>query len=311
MNNNFADWNPLEENNNTTTTTNINNTPLVPNNTVVSGQKSPSLEDTTEILGETMNMPVVSDTPKPSNVPMVDPTLPNTRNVESTIFNSDTRYNPVTGEEVKVQDVITAANQKNKKEEVQKVEEKPVEYKQTSTFSSILLFLFFVFLVAFVYFLPEVQETVDSYLHGTREPEVEVITSGKLVCTLQSNTVNLNRDYEREFSYDNNQLKRASFTTTIRGDVSLDEEALDELNEQCQKIKNGVSSYEGVTVQCSYDAGQIVEKETFDYEIYPYEDVSNVYLDAGASLMELEFNEDIDQVMTLMRQAGFTCDKEK
>ena len=310
MNNNFADWNPLEENNENNNTT-TNNTPLEPTNMVVPEQKSPSLEDTTEILGETMNMPVVDDSPKPSNAPMVDPTLPNTRNVESTIFNSDTRYNPVTGEEVKVQDVITAANQKNKKEEAPKVEEKQPEYKQTSTFSSILLFLFFVFLVAFVYFLPEVQETVDSYLHGGREPDVEEVTTGKLVCTLQSNTVNLNRDIERVFSFENNQLKRSSFTTTIRGDVSLDEKTLDELNEQCQKIKTGVSSYEGITVQCSYDAGQLVEKETFDYEIYPYEEVSNVYLDAGASLVELEFNENIDQVMTLMRQAGFTCDKEK
>ena len=151
MNNNFADWNPLEENNESNNTT-TNNTPLEPTNTVVLEQKSPSLEDTTEILGETMNIPVVNETPKSTDAPMVDPTLPNTRNVQSTIFNSDTRYNPVTGEEVKVQDVITAANQKNKKEEAPKVEEKQPEYKPTSTWNSILLFLFFVFLVAFVDF---------------------------------------------------------------------------------------------------------------------------------------------------------------
>ena len=313
MNNNFADWNPLGENQN-----NVNsNIPTSPNNMVS--------QDTTEILDSTISMPAVGGqteildattsipvVQQQHNVTMINPTLPNTNEIKANTISSNVRYNPVTGQEESLEQIMQDANKKNDSYNAdEKLKKVQVEYKPTSTFSSILLFLFFVFLVAFVYFLPEIQVKVENYLHGNIEPEVEVITTGKLVCTLDTNTVNLNRKIERVFAFEENQLKSATFVTNVRGDIVLDEEALDELNNQCQKVRENVSGYDGVTIHCSYNAGELEEKEVFDYQVLSLEDVSNAYFDAGASFVELEYDQSIDQVMTMMRQGGFTCNKEK
>lgn len=267
-----------------------------------------------EILSETQNLaPVVEEVKKEEkSTPLIDPTLPNTNGIQMENMNPEIRYNPVTGEEMNINDVINAT----KKDEVdvsQDKELKRVEIgkKIKSTWNSLLLLLLFGFLIVFVLFLPEVQTTVSNFFSGKKAEYVETIPTGKLVCTLETSSSNLDRSIERIFQYEQNKVKSGKFTTIVRGDITLDESALDLLNEQCNKVKDKVSGLEGVSISCNYENGRLEEKETFDYKTYSMEDVSTAYFDAGSSLVEIEYQEDIDHIMTLMRQGGFTCNKEK
>jgi hypothetical protein len=309
VNNNFTDWNPLENNNNSNnnsdnTNSNYHEPELLENTTSM-----PAVEAKPELLDSTQPMPVVEEKPK---VEMVNPNLPNISVNHNSSSTNNIRFNPVTGAEEDINQIMKESNKKDDSFEVEdKLKHVEVDYKPTSTWNTILLIGFFIFLVLFVYFLPEIQTTISNYRTGNIEKQVEEITTGKLVCTLESNTTNLTRNIERVFNYEDNQLKRATFTTVVRGDIVQDEAALDELNEQCQKVRDGVSLYDGVSIHCTYNAGQLEETEVFDYQVMPMDDITGAYLDAGASLLELEYNENIDQVMTLMRQGGFTCNKEK
>ncbi len=229
---------------------------------------------------------------------------------------SKTRYNPVTGEEMNVDDLrgvpnVTANITTDPPTEV--VEEPlktvEVEYKPTSKGNTIMLIIFFIALIAFVVFLPDLQVLIAKYKEGP--VVVEEITTGKLICTLESSTVNLDREYTREFEFVDKKLQNAKFTTVTRGDPSLDEESLDELNAQCEQVKENVNGMKGINISCSYEEGKLTEKESFDYSTYNSEEIGPAYTEAGGNLIEFKYEEDIDNVMVNMRQSGFTCNKEK
>ena len=221
-----------------------------------------------------------------------------------------TRYNPVTGEEMDMKQLINNGkvveeDAVNNDEKLKKVE---VEYKPTSTGNTVMLVIFFIALILFVVFLPDIQTLIA--LRKEEPTEEKEIMTGNLVCTLESNTVNLDRTFTRVFSYTDKKLQSAKFTTVIRGSSTLDAEALDEINNQCKQIHDNVEEMNGVTVTCNYEEGKVTEKESFDYTLYDIEAVSAAYIEAGGSVVEFQQDQDIDSVMTLMRQSGFTCNKE-
>ena len=232
-------------------------------------------------------------------------------NFDSTDGAPKTRLNPVTGEEMNVDELAgKAAPPVIEKAEETKAEEKPeVEYKPTSKANTVALIIFFIALIAFVMFLPNIQTMIQEYKEGPQV--IEEIYTGTLECTLESSTVNLDRKITRSFQYDDKKLKSAKFTTVVRGDASLDEETLDGLNEQCTLIKDNVDGLEGVSVDCDYKEGKLTETETFDFATYDVEKVTAAYTEAGGILLEFTKDQDIDDVMTKMRRSGFSCFKEK
>ena len=261
---------------------------------------------------------VVAPTPTEVLVSETSPTVASTVPVRPTTASNisppaaaDTgiRYNPVTGEEVnmnallgKPEEPVTPVATEEKLKTVE------VNYKPPGKGRTILLILFFAALVLFVIFLPDIQSGIALYKSGPEK--IEEINSGKLVCTLESNTVNLDRSVKRVFEFTDNKVKSAKFTTVIRGDASLDEEALNEMNAQCITIKDAVQKMNGISVVCEYEEGLLTEKESFDYETYNLEEVSAAYTEAGGSVLEFQKDDDIDLIMTNMRQGGFTCVKE-
>jgi len=192
-------------------------------------------------------------------------------------------------------------------EEIKKIEG---NYKPPGKFKTFLLLVFFALLIAFVIFLPEIQIYMDEYFSGD-DNKSENITTGKLVCRLDQSSSNLDNIIVRKFNYTNNKLDSAVFETTIKGDLTEDEKTLDELAEKCKTIKENVSSLSGISVTCEYDAGKLIEKESFDYKIYNAEEVRAAYTEAGGDMIEYDAGYDIDKIMTTMRQSGFDCNKEK
>ncbi len=274
-------------------------------NTVDPTANSPMVNnDNTEILGDTQSMPAVGEPITPTvaePAPAADTTAP------------QTRYNPVTGEEVTIDELLGRTPSTSvpnlTPEKKPEVEKKEVEYKPTSKGNTVMLIIFFIFLIGFIVFLPDLQNLIA--LHNAKPEVVEEITTGRLVCTIESNTVNLDREITRVFEYTDKKLQSAKFTTIVKGDPSLDEEALNELNDNCVMIKESSKDIEGYNISCSYEEGKLTEKESFEYGVFDSEKLNAAYAEAGGSLSEFEKDEDIDLVMTNMRQSGFSCNKEK
>lgn len=227
----------------------------------------------------------------------------------SSVNVGSTRYNPVTGEEMDINHMDGNEQNAPVVDSTKKETPKEVEEKDPKKGNTIMLIFFFIFLILFVIFLPELQTLIALRKQGDKPKEV--ITTGTLVCTYESNTVNLDHNYTREFEFTDSKLQKATFTTIIRGDSTLDEEALDNYNAQCVQIHDNVDGMNGVIVSCDYKEGKLTEKEVFDYSIYSFEEVSAAYTEAGGNVLEFQHEQDIDQIMTNMRQSGFTCFKEK
>ena len=184
-------------------------------------------------------------------------------------------------------------------------------YKPPSKFKVFLLIVFFIFLIAFVIFLPDISSYINLYKAGKLNEVNEEITTGKLTCTLSSNTTNLDLDYVRVFIYTDKMLDRAEFTLTTRGDPTQDEATLDELNEKCQTLSTHVKSIDGVSVSCDYSDGKLVEKQAYTFANIDKEQLTAAFAEIGGTYPEFSAGQDIDSIEKTMLQGGYSCFKEK
>ena len=170
--------------------------------------------------------------------------------------------------------------------------------------------LMFVMIILFAAFLPEISSYISYIKAGGNQPLPKEPTTGVLTCTLETSTSNLDKTFTRKFSYEDNKLKSSVIETSTRGDVTLDEEILNELYNKCNLISKGVSGVEGISVKCEYTTGLLVERERFDYEKYNLELINAAYAEAGSTVLEFDYDANIDDIKKLMLQAGFTCKKD-
>lgn len=202
-----------------------------------------------------------------------------------------------------------------KKEKVSEYQEKlkkaQENYQPPSKFKMFMNIFWIVLVIIFSMFLPEISTGINKILAGPPEGPEPDPTTGTLVCKLETNTANLDKGFTRKFSYEDNKLKSAVLETSTRGDITLDEETLNELHSKCDMISKGVENVEGIQVTCEYTEGLLVERERFDYKSYDLAAISAAYTEAGSSVVEFDYDADIDEIMKSMRQAGFTCNKEK
>ena len=219
--------------------------------------------------------------------------------------------------EVKVEEkpVAPEGEQPEKQEKISEYQEKlrkaQENYKPPSNFQMALTIFMFVMIIVFIIFLPDIVENVERLKAGPQTGPAPDPTTGTLVCTLENNTSNLDKKFTRKFSYEENKLKSAVIETSTRGDITLDETLLDDLYNKCVSISKGVEYVDGVNVVCEYKDGLLVERERFDYKTFDVEATNAAYTEAGSSVLEFDYDSNIDEIMKSMRQAGFTCNKEK
>ena len=295
-------------NNVTSNTTNIPSVGSVPFNGV-----SPVNQGLSEINTSPVTPQIVSN---PTEIPeMTAPTTPQIVNdptaalkgVDSSTISTTSDAPRITDTAV---EAITHNHEQNNagamvNEKLKKVE---VEYKPPSKFKIGLMLFFFVLILAFIIFLPEVTQYM-SDLFDKKDNTVIEITTGKLVCKLDSTTANLDKNYVRTFQFTDNKIEKVTFKTTTRGDITQDEATLNELNKQCTDIRDGLESLNGASIECDYQNGKLVETEKFDLATYDYEQTSAAYTEAGADMLKFDNGEDVDRVKTSMLQAGFSCEK--
>lgn len=295
-------------NNVTSNTTNIPSVGSVPFNGV-----SPVNQGLSEINTSPVTPQIVSN---PTGIPeMTAPTTPQIVNDPTAALKGvDSSTISTTSDAPRITDTAVEATTHNHEqnnagamvnEKLKKVE---VEYKPPSKFKIGLMLFFFVLILAFIIFLPEVTQYM-SDLFDKKDKTVIEITTGKLVCKLDSTTANLDKNYVRTFQFTDNKIEKVTFKTTTRGDITQDEATLNELNKQCTDIRDGLESLTGASIKCDYQNGKLVETEKFDLATYDYEQTSAAYTEAGADMLKFDNGEDVDRVKTSMLQAGFSCEK--
>ena len=146
-----------------------------------------------------------------------------------------------------------------------KVKEVEIDYKPPSKGKTILLIAFFLGLIGFVIFLPEISKMVKERENGMYNYEEKVITTGKLKCSMETNTTNLDKSYDLIFEFSDSKLESGHFSFFTRGDVSLDEEQMNEMNASCKKLEEATKSMAGVTIRCSYTPGKLTEEHIYNY----------------------------------------------
>lgn len=174
----------------------------------------------------------------------------------------------------------------------------------------VALILFFVFLIAFVIFLPDIRNLYIQYKTHVEEEEID---SGKLICTLDRSTDELDITYTETFSFKNYLLKSFNYKVETKGDANKDVEKFKELYNKCDNLSKsiGKSNLSGVYIECNYVEGDntVVETQSFDYNTVDKTGVKSAYTEAGFEYPEFELDENINEIEKSVLAGGFSCQR--
>lgn len=244
--------------------------------------------------------PVVVPTTEPVTGPMIMPEVVTTPVVME---------NPTIPPVMPVPTEISTDPNKIVNENLKQVEIK--EYTPPSKFKIVLLIIFFLLLVGFILFLPDITALIDKYKSGNINYTKEEITTGKLICTLSSNTTNLDKNYSWRFIFSENKLESVRMELTTRGDVTADKETLSEIAEKCKTLESETNSINGVTVRCDIYDDRVIETQSFNLEIIDDKELASAYSEAGGVNPGYKYNQDISIIEKNMNASGYSCKKEK
>lgn len=291
---------PIDNNNGTQT--NAGNVPTIQKATIVSSSNVVNTQPTTPVvaneapqINSVQNVPV--DTNTTPQVP-VDTTIPQS----SVDTNTPQITTPGTTPQIN-SDPGMVTDEKLKKVEI--------NYTPPSKFKIFLMIFFFVLLIGFVIFLPDITAYINKLKSGDLNYQEEKITTGKLKCNLQTSTTNLDKEYKLVFKFTDNKLNKVEFNITTRGDVSLDEETLDKLNDTCNNLKNAAKGLNGVYINCQYSDGELVETQNFELASVEKEKLDAAYTEAGGNHPEYQDGQDMDGIERNLNASGYTCKREK
>ena len=193
-------------------------------------------------------------------------------------------------------------------ENLKKVE---INYQPPSKGKTIALVLLFIALIAFVIFLPDISTIVSRFTAPPELEENEVITTGRLVCDYNSSTTNLDKNYEYTFSFTDSKLEKTDLTITTRGDASLDEDELNELNASCKQVEEVTKTLTGVSVSCNYSDGKLIERQIYNLQSVDMSKVTSAFAESGGSHPEYAYGEDIGLIERNMNSAGYSCRRQR
>lgn len=283
----------------------VNNNPAVPGNVTINSQNIGSANQGLNVETQTLGS---ASTHVESNNPVLNP--------QSSVQSSGVHF---TAEQVQqqaesgqpriaAQDIIAGGVSNESIPQInEKLKRVETDYKPPSKFKIAMLIIFFILLLAFVIFLPDLSSLVARYKAGEFNKIDNKITSGKLKCTLSSNTTNLDMDYERLFTYTDNGLDKAEYTITTKGDPTQDEATLNEMNQKCQLLSTHTKGLDGVSVSCNYYDGKLVERQSFNYLSLDADSVDSAFSEAGGTYPEFSAGQDMDKIEKTMNAAGYSC----
>ena len=179
--------------------------------------------------------------------------------------------------------------------------------KKTSNLKMYLSFIFLALLILMIVFLPEINTVVHDFFNKKEAENTPSITSGHLICTLETNDSNFNYEYETDFSFKDSKLYKLTLTTKTVGDLNLDATDLSGLNASCQLLQFQTSKFDGVEVMCDLAGNTFTNTQTLDYEVLNRDEVTTAYLEAGGIYPNYKYEENIDDIEKDMNAQNYSC----
>lgn len=184
------------------------------------------------------------------------------------------------------------------------------EKKSGSSLQTFFLFVLFGGLFAFIFFIDDITNFIETRKYQQGQV-VEEITTGTLKCTSERSTNNMDYTYKANFEFRDNKLKRLNYYVDVRGDINLDEAALNELNNECLLIKQYASNLSGIDVTCSLENGLLKETQIFTYDSINRDEAISAFIEAGGMYPEYKKDQDINGIEKEMNAAEYTCERIK
>ena len=96
-----------------------------------------------------------------------------------------------------------------------------------------------------------------------------------------------------------------------KGNASLDEKVLDEMNASCEKLESISKSLAGVTVRCTYTPGKFIEEQIFQLAYVDENELGSAFSEAGGMNPEYKYQQNIDGIEKNLLASGYKCEREK
>ena len=286
------------------TTTNVTSAVVTPNVTTTASNSVTPTPSTTNVT-PAVATPNVTTTASNSVTP-----TPSTTNVTPAVVTPNVTTIASKSETSPSATTFTTANTSTEKvsdtgKEVSDSDKK--SGKKTSNLKMYLTFIFLALLILMIVFLPEINTFVHDFFNKKEAENTPSITSGHLICTLETNDSNFNYEYETDFSFKDSKLYKLTLTTKTVGDLNLDATDLSGLNASCQLLQFQTSKFDGVEVMCDLEGNTFTNTQTLDYEILNRDEVTTAYLEAGGIYPDYKYEENIDDIEKDMNAQNYSC----
>ena len=287
------------------TTTNVTPSVTTPNVTATASNSVTSTPSTTTNVTSAVVTPNVTTTASNSVTP-----TPSTTNVTPAVVTPNvtaTASKSATSPSATTSTTTNASTEKvsDTGKEVSDSDKK--SGKKTSNLKMYLTFIFLALLILMIVFLPEINTFVHDFFNKKEAENTPSITSGHLICTLETNDSNFNYEYETDFSFKDSKLYKLTLTTKTVGDLNLDATDLSGLNASCQLLQFQTSKFDGVEVMCDLEGNTFTNTQTLDYEILNRDEVTTAYLEAGGIYPDYKYEENIDDIEKDMNAQNYSC----
>ena len=287
------------------TTTNVTPSVTTPNVTATASNSVTSTPSTTTNVTSAVVTPNVTTTASNSVTP-----TPSTTNVTPAVVTPNVTTIASKSETSPSATTFTTTNTSTEKvsdtgKEVSGSDKK--SGKKTSNLKMYLTFIFLALLILMIVFLPEINTFVHDFFNKKEAENTPSITSGHLICTLETNDSNFNYEYETDFSFKDSKLYKLTLTTKTVGDLNLDATDLSGLNASCQLLQFQTSKFDGVEVMCDLEGNTFTNTQTLDYEILNRDEVTTAYLEAGGIYPDYKYEENIDDIEKDMNAQNYSC----
>lgn len=180
--------------------------------------------------------------------------------------------------------------------------------EKSHTFGLVVLFGGLLLLVIF---LPEISSYIDTQKYLKENPVEEKITTGTLSCTSKSSDQKFDFFYEYSVVFNDERVTKITATTETKGDASLDEEELDEMSQNCKKLKGIVEQIDGISVGCNLEGGVFTKRQVFELSSIVKDDAITAYIEAGGTYINYKYGDDIKDVESDLLSSNFDCKREK
>ena len=183
------------------------------------------------------------------------------------------------------------------------VVKEPVTFKKKVQY--FFTVIFFILIALFIYFLPNITE-----YFGEEQEKTEEINSGFLNCKLERTVDGVSSVIKDRFTFTNNKLKvyrrDRVLSSNKSGNVTLSD-----ANDECEILLEETKQISGVDVSCSFKNKTQRTIQTIDYESVNSRKLDAAFTEAGGTNPEYSLDDDIKDIESTMKTAGFSCEKTK